>query len=113
MTSLSLIFPLLDQWRQLRDGTRDGIIAGLLVAVVIGAVGLFHKSLLALLRHLLGVDVKTISPPQVIVNVPPVTTPPQTPQESPNQPTIPLIPKPPAVGFVARRDGEGATLLSY
>ena len=112
MTSLSLIFPLVEQWRQLRDGTRDGIIAGVVVAVVIGAATVFHKALLAGLKRLVGADVP--APPQVIVNVPaPTLPPPQTDQAAASQPTIsaPLIPKPPGVGFVARRDLEGHDIV--
>ena len=54
MASLSLILPLVDQWRELRDGTRDGIIAGLVVAVIVGAAAVFHKGIVSGLRRILG-----------------------------------------------------------
>jgi hypothetical protein len=116
MTSLSLIFPLVDQWRQLRDGTRDGISAGLVVAVVIGAATVFHKTLLLGLRRLVGADGQSPlppAPPQIIVNVPAAALQPQTDEVAVSQPTIPapLIPKPPAVGFVARRDTDGHDIV--
>lgn len=44
MTSISLLSPLVDQWRQLREGTRDGIIAGVVVAVIESAVRFFPVS---------------------------------------------------------------------
>ena len=67
MTSLSLIFPLVDQWHQLRDGTRDAIIGGLVVALIVGVATVFHKTLLSGLRRLVGADGQP-APPQVIVN---------------------------------------------
>src|SRR5260370_10561688 len=111
MTSLSLIFPLVDQWRQLRDGTRDAIIGGLVVAVVVGLATVFHKTLISGLRRLIGADGP--APPQVIVNVPAAALPPQTDQAATSQPAIlaPLIPKSPAVGIVARRDQGGPDIV--
>ncbi len=116
MASLSLIFPLVDQWRQLRDGTRDGIIAGLVVAVLLGAAAVFHKGIVSGLRRILGANGQSTqppAPPQIIVNVPPAVLPPQTDQVAVSKPTslAPLIPKSPAVGFVARRDHEGHDIV--
>ena len=116
MASLSLVFPLLDYWRQLRDGTRDAIIGGLVVAIVLGVATVFHKALLSGLRQLIGADSQSSpppAPPQVIVNIPAATLPRQSDQVVVSQPTIsaPLIPKPPAVGFVARRDKDGHDIV--
>jgi hypothetical protein len=111
MTSLSLIFPLVDQWHQLRDGTRDAIIGGLVVALIVGAATVFHKTLLSGLRRLVGADGQP-APPQVIVNVPAAALPPQTDHAATSQPALaPLIPKSPAVGFVARRDQDGHDIV--
>lgn len=119
MTSLSLIFPLVDQWHQLRDGTRDAIIGGLAVAIVLGAIAVFRKALLSGLRYLLGAGAGggslTNRQPQElrikVEGVPPSESPP--PQAAAGQPTTsaPLIPKSPAVGFVARRDKEGHDIV--
>ena len=116
MTSLSMIFPLVDQWRQLRDGTRDGIIAGLVVAVIVGAAAVFHKGIVSGLRRILGANgqpPQPPAPPQIIVNVPAAALPQQTDQVAVSKPTFlaPLIPKSPTVGFVARRDNEGHDIV--
>ena len=116
MASLSLILPLVDQWRELRDGTRDGIIAGLVVAVIVGAAAVFHKGIVSGLRRILGASGQSTQPPgppQIIVNVPAAALPPQTDQVAVSKPTslAPLIPKSPAVGFVARRDNEGHDIV--
>src|SRR5207237_1263932 len=69
------------------------------------------------LRRILGSNRQLTppsAPPQIIVNVPAATlTPPQTDQGAIGKPTFssPLIPKSPAVGFVARRDNEGHDIV--
>src|SRR5438128_975104 len=117
MASLSLVFPLLDYWRQLREGTRDGIISGLVVAIVLGAATVFHKSLLSGLRRLLGGNA---SPPPLQTSpqeftfkfegVQPAQSPPPVPVAPPTAPT-PDIPRPPIAGFVARRDKDGYDIV--
>lgn len=115
MTSLSLISPLFDWWHQLRDGTRDGIIAGLVVAIILAVAAIFQKSLLASLRHLLGSGSQAPfqTPPEITVRFEGVR-----PVESSSQllpaALIPLpshIPRPPIAGFVARRDRDGHDIV--
>jgi tetratricopeptide (TPR) repeat protein len=53
MPSLALLIPFLDYWRQLREGTRDNIIGGLVVAVVLGLLALFRKGLVTGFKGLL------------------------------------------------------------
>ncbi len=119
MASLSFLFPLSNYWYQLREGTRDNIIGGLVVAVLIGITAVFRKSILAVLRRLLGSNPpQTQAPPSPqeltikVESVPPASTPP--PQGVTPVATIfssPDIPRPPITGFVARRDTEGHDIV--
>jgi len=96
MASLSFLSPLLDYWRQLPQGTRDGIISGLVVAIVIGAATVFRKGLFGGLRRLRGSTAQSSTLPGLIA--------------SRTAPT-PNIPRPPIAGFVARRDKDGNDIL--
>jgi tetratricopeptide (TPR) repeat protein len=118
MASLSLVFPLLDQWRQLREGTRDNIIGGLIVAVLVAAVAIFWKSLLSGLRHLVGTNPTPPTlqaPPQALtIKLEGVQAAPLPAPETSKPITViptPNIPRPPIAGFVARRDKDGHDIV--
>ena len=117
MPSLSFVFPFLDYWRQLREGTRDNIIGGVVVAVLIGVVTVFHKSLLAGFGRLgsKASPSQAQSPPLEftlkVEGVQPTRSPPlQAPVETPVAFTSD-IPRPPVTGFVARRETDGRDIV--
>lgn len=110
--SPDFLTPLINSWHQLRDGTRDSIIGGLVVATVVGGVVLFRKSLDAGYRRIFPKPPPASPQPQIIVNVPAPVMPAPTPSPTAvDSPHAPLIPKSPSVGFVGRQDEEGRKIV--
>lgn len=115
---LTLLSRLADYWHSLSDGTRDGIISGLVVAAVLAVVGLvmkFGKRITRAISHIF----KSEAPPanqqqevKVKIEVAPATPIfPTLPAESVQAPRTAAIPRPPAFGFVARRDQDGRDIV--
>jgi tetratricopeptide (TPR) repeat protein len=116
-------------WNSLTQGARDGIVGGLIVVGVIGAFKMMGVPLLAgvrsiarwILRGERAVETSLPPAPQVVVirePIQPVALP-QTPsKEATDKGSVTstasshLIPHPPIVGFVARRDAEGREILA-
>lgn len=117
-------------WNSLTQGVRDNIVGGLISALtVIGVVGVCKMMGFSLLQGARGLAKKWVLRGEQTAN----PTPPPTPQtvvvkvESSYPPPllaaapkiddaatsspVSLIPRPPAVGFVARRDTEGREIL--
>jgi len=120
MPSLSLLNPLVDYWRQLPQGMRDGIISGLVVALIIGVAVVFRNSLILLARRLLTKSNASTLPPaqqpphEITIKLDglqPIPTAVELPAATITTP-VPKIPRPPVAGFVARRDSEGHDILS-
>ena len=98
---------------ELRNGIVGGIISTVAAAAILGALKLSGISIRALFKRFASppiAPVLTPATPPIIVNVPSPTIPLPTPSPETSAPT-PLIPKSPAVGFVARRDKEGRDIL--
>jgi tetratricopeptide (TPR) repeat protein len=114
-------------WLTLSQGLREGIVAGIIggvgVAAITGGLKLSGYSLRAGFRRLFRAPVP-VAPPVAIQHLPPQeirikvegaqpVAPPQLPEAAPPEtPTpIPSIPRPPVVGFVARRDTDGHDIV--
>jgi hypothetical protein len=118
-----LIFPLSDYWSQLRDGTRDQIIGGIIVAIVLGLAAVFRNTILSGLRKLRNrssapadqaAPVLQAPPQEVILKVESVHPAPSSQHEiSAVARSVHRthIPRPPITGFVARRDENGCDLV--
>jgi tetratricopeptide (TPR) repeat protein len=121
---------LVNYWQSLRDGTRDGIISGLIVTLVVGIGVSFRDALIAGIRRFFK-DAPPAQPPQIQQQPPPLppqrviveldttrlTTPPppeplkaELPKVAPPAPSPDFL-RPPAFGFVARRDEQGQDII--
>lgn len=117
------MFPLSEYWSQLRDGTRDQIIGGIIVAVVLGLAAVFRNTILRGLRALRNhppapadqaAPVIQVPPQEVILKVEAVHPAPPSQQEIPAVARAvhrTHVPRPPIAGFVARRDENGRDLV--
>ena len=115
-----MIFPLQDYWSQLREGTRDQIVGGLILAAILALATIFRKFILRGLRSLLSVadpqPAFQAGPQPLILKVETVPPPPPQIQAAPapatDRPVVKShIPRPPLAGFVARRDGSGREIV--
>ncbi|MGZ8842856.1 MAG: tetratricopeptide repeat protein [Pyrinomonadaceae bacterium] len=115
---LTQLSRLADYWHSLSEGTRDGIISGLVVAAVLAAVGLVIKFGKRITRAISSIF-RSEAPPanqqqEVKVKIevapaPPIL--PAAPAESVQPTRTTAIPRPPAFGFVARRDQDGRDIV--
>jgi len=120
MASLSLLVPLIDYWRQLREGTRDNIIGGLVVALIIGVAVVFRDTLISAAKRLIAKNPPSVvptpqqSPQQITVKLEGLQVSPTSiqPPAAKQQTLVPQIPRTPITGFVARRDAEGHEIVS-
>jgi len=109
---------LLHWWLSIPDGIREKVIAGLIVFVLCAVLKLFWKKIVALWRGLFPApSAPAPTPPLVVnVNVPQPVAP--APQEKPTLPPSShpaagaRLPRPPAVGFVARKDWKQRDLVA-
>lgn len=112
-----MIFPLQDYWSQLREGTRDQILGGLIVAAILALAAIFWKSILRGLRSVLSIadPQPALQPaPQPLVLKVETVPPPPPIQAAPalDRPVVKShIPRPPLAGFVARRDESGREIV--
>src|SRR5467141_2673225 len=109
---------LWNYWYSLSLGLREAIVAGTVSTVaagfILGALKLSGFSIRVLCRRIFQTQPQPPALPHVIVNIPAAALPPQTDQQGADgKPTVlaPLIPKSPAVGFVARRDKDGHDIV--
>jgi len=111
---------LSDHWHQLSQGTRENIVGGLVVAAILALIGLlwkFGKRIWKAITHIFQPtpEAAPTPPPQEVkvrIEVTPTTSAPLTvPTEPPRILRSSNIPRPPAFGFVARRDQEGRDIL--
>lgn len=112
-----LLSGLSDYWHQLSDGTRDNIVGGLILAAVLGLFGLllkFGKRIWNTIARLFKSESIPVNPQQEVkVKIEVVPTAPTLPDvpKPPQTARLPLIPRPPVFGFVARRDQEGRDIV--
>jgi len=114
----------LHYWNALSPGARDTIVGGLILAVITFLVACLWEWIVAGLRRLLrwlrreeprGTDPAKSTVININVEVPqpshsPPLREPSIPVSAP-RPTSAIIPRPPVVGFVARRDKEGHDIV--
>ncbi|MDQ1612594.1 MAG: hypothetical protein QOG00_2525 [Pyrinomonadaceae bacterium] len=117
-------------WNSLTQGARDGILSGLVLVGVIGVFKLMGVSLLAGARRVIRAAARRVlrgeqptdptpppAPQSLVIKVessqppPLLAASPQVDKAAPPSP-VSLIPRPPAVGFVARRDTNGREILA-
>lgn len=110
-------------WNTLREGTRDNIIGGLLVAVVVTVGAIFRNTLRAGFKRIFRrAPEQTLSPArhEVVIKVETPQTAPAPAQHTPSLPsqpeprstaTSPQIPRHP-ISFVPRRDKEDRDILN-
>jgi tetratricopeptide (TPR) repeat protein len=128
-TSPDLLTRLVNDWRSLSDGTRDGIKSGLAVALVLGAAGVFRNALTGLYRRIFKTNVPPVQQPQIQPQPPiqheftfkvdtshlippqPIEPPKAEPPKVEPPAPAPEFLRPPAFGFVARRDEEGRDII--
>ncbi|MFL6332700.1 MAG: NB-ARC domain-containing protein [Pyrinomonadaceae bacterium] len=110
-------------WNTLREGTRDNIIGGLLVAVVVALLAIFHNALRAGFKRIFRRAPEQPQSParhEVVIKVETPQPTPTSPQPQPSPASLPE-PQPPAaspeiprhpIDFVQRRDKENRDILN-
>ncbi|HKY28804.1 MAG TPA: tetratricopeptide repeat protein [Pyrinomonadaceae bacterium] len=115
MASPILIFPFQEYWSQLREGTRDQIIGGIIVLIVSAIGGATWRILRRRAAPLVDPQPASVQPTQqeVVVKfegVQTVSSPASLPEPIATSKRSP-IPRPPLAGFVARRDENGRDIV--
>jgi hypothetical protein len=117
---------LVNYWQSLRDGTRDGIISGLVVTVLVGIGVSFRDALIGSIKRILKREPPPAQPPQTLTPPPakheltikveqsPPIAPALPPEPHTSQAPAPLpeFPRQPAVAFVERSDKAGHSILA-
>lgn len=126
MASLGVLSPLLDLWHSLSQGARDNvvgtIVGGLALAVVTGSLIFFRKSIWAVIDRIRPNPGATAQTPQSATKPQELIIKVERPEPSAPAPQIPepeeqierafgTVPRPPTVGFVARRDKDGRDIV--
>ena len=120
-TSPDLWTRIVNDWRGLSEGTRDGIISGLAVALALGVLGVFRNALSRGLNRLFKRDSpQSTTKHEVIIKVDtsqqtaPVQTEPSRVEPPKVEPPAlsPEFPRQPAVPFVERSDKAGHSILA-
>ncbi|MBI3245848.1 MAG: tetratricopeptide repeat protein [Deltaproteobacteria bacterium] len=105
-------------WEQLSQGVRDSIIAGFIVAPILGVLGIFRKGIVRLFSRPSVPQPPPPLPPIIIkIENPPPSAPPALPAAAPPVDTpvpAPAVPRSRAVaGFVARYDRDGKDVVAW
>lgn len=111
------MFPFQEYWSNLRDGTRDQIIGGFILAIILALVAIFRRIILSGIKRLISLSdppPAQAAPQPVVVrveNVQPVPPKPLPIASLPHPVPKSQIPRPPIAGFVARRDESGRDIV--